>query len=62
LTKRLGSAKEKSDDDPLGDDEVADGDHLDDHELVEDGEDTALDECAPYSARMFDQRPERGEI
>jgi hypothetical protein len=44
---------------------VADGDDLedlDDPELVEDGEGTALDEGASYSARMFDQRPERGEI
>jgi apolipoprotein N-acyltransferase len=65
LTKRFGSAKEKSDDDPLGDDEVADGDDLedlDDPELVEDGEGTALDEGRPYSARRYDQRPERGEI
>jgi apolipoprotein N-acyltransferase len=65
LTNRFGSAKEKSGDDPLGDDEVADGDdldELDEPELVEGGEDTALDEGGRYSARMFDQRPKRGEI
>ena len=66
LAKRRGSAKEKFDDDPLGDDEVADGDEVDDPaadpELVEDGEETALDEGDRYSARILDQRPERGDI
>jgi apolipoprotein N-acyltransferase len=47
LAKNFGSAKERSDDEPLGDDEVADG------------EDAALDEGGRHSAR---QGPERGDI
>jgi len=53
LVRRLGSAREKPDDDPLGDDEVADGDGADDD---------ALDDGGRYSARMHDRRPDRGEI
>ncbi len=52
LAKRFGSATEKPDDDPLGDDEVADGDDVDDEpadpEFVEGGDDTALDEGGRY--------------
>jgi apolipoprotein N-acyltransferase len=68
LAKKLGSAKEKSDDEPFGDDDVADEDYLDDTadtadpELVEDGEDAALDEGGRHSDRILDQRPERGDI
>jgi apolipoprotein N-acyltransferase len=47
LAKNFGSAKERSDDEPLGDDEVADG------------EDAALDEGGRHSAR---QGPERGDV
>ena len=53
LAKNFGSAKEKSDDEPLGDDEVADP------ELVGDGEDAAHDEGGRHSAR---HGPERGDI
>jgi apolipoprotein N-acyltransferase len=56
LAKRFGSAKERPDDEPLGDDDVDDiddVDDVDDPDLVEDDED---------SARLLDQRPERGEI
>jgi apolipoprotein N-acyltransferase len=63
LVKRLGSAKAKPDDDLLGDDEVADGGDADDeqadHDLIGDGDDTALDEGGRYSAR---HGPEKGEI
>jgi apolipoprotein N-acyltransferase len=57
LVKRLGSAKERPDDDPLGDDESADGDDADDEVA-----DPELDVGGRYSARMHEQRPERGEI
>ena len=53
LAKNFGRAPERSDDDPLGDDVVADP------ELDEDGEDIALDEGGRHSAR---QGPERGDI
>ena len=63
LAKNFGSAKEKSDDEPLGDDEVADENDVDgtvaDPELVGDGEDAAHDEGGRHSAR---HRPERGDI
>jgi apolipoprotein N-acyltransferase len=63
LAKNVSAAKEKSDDEPLGDDEVADENDVDgtvaDPELVEDGEDAAHDEGGRHSAR---HRPERGDI
>ena len=63
LAKRFGSAKERSDDDALGDDEVADGlddlDEIADPDLIGDGDDTALDEGGRHSAR---RGPERGDI
>jgi len=63
LAKNVSAAKEKSDDEPLGDDEVADENDVDgtvaDPELVGDGEDAAHDEGGRHSAR---HRPERGDI
>jgi apolipoprotein N-acyltransferase len=63
LAKNVSAAKEKSDDEPLGDYEVADENDVDgtvaDPELVEDGEDAAHDEGGRHSAR---HRPERGDI
>ena len=56
LAKNFSSAKAKPDDDPLGDDVVADG------ELDEDGEDAALEEGGRHSAHIPDQRPEKGDI
>ena len=50
LAKNFGSAKEKPDDDPLGDDEVADEDYLDD---------TTTRLPTPISS---DQRPEKGDL
>jgi apolipoprotein N-acyltransferase len=64
LAKKFGPPPEISDDDPLGDDVVADGDNLDDvadRDLDEDGDDTALDDGGRHSARIVDQRPERGD-
>ena len=55
LPKKFSSAKEKSDDDPLGDDVVADD------ELDEDGVDAPLDEGGRHSAHILDQRPEKGD-
>jgi apolipoprotein N-acyltransferase len=49
LAKRLGPASERSDDDPLGDDVVAEGGE--DTDLDRDAEDTALDERGRHSAR-----------
>ena len=54
LVKRLGSAKERPDDDALGDDEAADGDDEDDEVA-----DPELDEGGRHSAR---HGPEKGEI
>jgi apolipoprotein N-acyltransferase len=51
LTKNFGSAKEKPDDDPLGDDEVADEDYLDD-----------TDDPFADPDLVEDQRPERGDL
>jgi apolipoprotein N-acyltransferase len=60
LAKNFGQAPERSDDDPPGDHEVADGDEvLADAELDDDGEETALDEGGGYAAR---QGPEKGDI
>jgi hypothetical protein len=56
LVKKVSRAKEKSDDDPLGDDVVADG------ELDEDDADddvAALDEGGRHSAR---HGPDKGDI
>jgi apolipoprotein N-acyltransferase len=50
LAKNFGQVPERSDDDPPGDDHVADG---------EDGEQTALDEGGQYSAQ---HGPEKGDI
>jgi apolipoprotein N-acyltransferase len=65
LAKNVSAAKEKSDDEPLGDDEVADENDVDDTvadpEHVEDGEDTALDEGGQHCAPILDQRPEKGD-
>ena len=65
LAKNASAAKEKSDDEPLGDDEVADENDVDDTvadpELVEDGEDAALDKGGQHSAPILDQRPEKGD-
>jgi apolipoprotein N-acyltransferase len=55
LPKKFSSAKEKSDDDPLGDDVVADD------ELDEDGVEAALDGGGRHSAHILDQRPEKGD-
>jgi apolipoprotein N-acyltransferase len=60
LTKNFGSAREKRDDDPLGDDEVADENDLDD--TVDEAADPELLEDGRYSSRLLDQRTERGEI
>jgi apolipoprotein N-acyltransferase len=54
LAKSFSRAKDKPDDDPLGDDVVADG------EFDEDREDAAL-EGGRHSARTLDQRPEKGD-
>jgi apolipoprotein N-acyltransferase len=51
LTKNFGSAKDKPDDDPLGDDEVADEDYLDD-----------TDDPFADPDLVEDQRPERGDL
>jgi apolipoprotein N-acyltransferase len=65
LAKNVSAAKEKSDDEPSGDDEVADENDVDDvvadPELVEDGEDAALDEGGQHSAPRLDQRKEKGD-
>ena len=65
LAKNVSAAKEKSDDEPSGDDEVADENDVDDvvadPELVEDGEDAALDEGGRHSAPILDQRKEKGD-
>jgi len=60
LLKNFGPPPEISDDDPLGHDEVADTDDADDaDDLVADPE---SDEGGRHSARVLDQRPERGDI
>jgi apolipoprotein N-acyltransferase len=51
LTKNFGSAKDKPDDDPLGDDEVTDEDYLDD-----------TDDPFADPDLVEDQRPERGDL
>jgi hypothetical protein len=65
LAKNVSAAKEKSDDEPSGNDEVADENDVDDvvadPELVEDGEDAALDEGGRHSAPILDQRKEKGD-
>jgi apolipoprotein N-acyltransferase len=64
LAKNVSAAKEKSDDEPSGDDEVADENDVDgvaDPEIVEDGEDAALDEGGQHRAPILDQRPEKGD-
>ena len=65
LAENVSAAKEKSDDEPSGDDEVADENDVDDvvadPELVEDGEDAALDEGGRHSAPILDQRKEKGD-
>ena len=62
LAKNFSAAKKESDDEPLGDDEVADeNDTVADPEHVEDGKDTALDEGGRHSAPRRDQRPEKGD-
>jgi hypothetical protein len=62
LAKNVSAAKEKSDDEPSGDDEVADVNDVDgtvaDPEIVEDGEDAA---GGQRSASIFDQRKEKGD-
>jgi apolipoprotein N-acyltransferase len=62
LAKNVSAAKEKSDDEPSGDDEVADVNDVDgtvaDPEIVEDGEDAATGQ---HSAPIFDQRKEKGD-
>ena len=57
LGKNLGQAPDRSDQDPPGDDDVADGG--DDAEFGEYGEQTALDEGGQYSAH---HGPEKGDI
>jgi apolipoprotein N-acyltransferase len=57
LTKKFGPTPKGSDDDPLGDDVVAED--REDTELDEGGDDAALDERDRHSAR---RGPERGEI
>jgi apolipoprotein N-acyltransferase len=65
LAKNVSAAREKFDDEPSGDDEVADVNDVDgtvaDPEIVEDGEDGALDEGGQRSAATFDQRKEKGD-
>jgi apolipoprotein N-acyltransferase len=56
LTTKVSRAKQQPDDDPLGDDVVADGD------LDEDGDDAGLDGGGRHSARVVDQWPEKGDI
>jgi len=62
LAKNVSAAKEKSDDEPSGDDEVADVNDVDgtvaDPEIVEDGADAATGQ---HSAPIFDQRKEKGD-
>ena len=56
LTKNFGSARKKPDDDPLGDDEVAD------EEYLTDADDEDTDDPFADSDLVEDQRPERGDI
>jgi apolipoprotein N-acyltransferase len=62
LAKNVSAAKEKSDGEPLGDDEVADENDVDDTLAdPEHVEDTALDEGGQHRAPILDQRPEKGD-